>query len=136
MDIFTAFDNAFGGHDFTVGDHSYQTRENVFNGQDVYEHGQLVASTKSNVFGGVDMHDSHNQLVISTKNNVFGGQDIYSGNGGYEGYTSHDAMGTSYHDSSGALTTIPFEQGNAVTLLNYQDPLAHIGSYVLPTLTL
>jgi hypothetical protein len=136
MDIFNAFDNAFGGHDFQVDNHSYQTRENIFNGQDIYENGQLVAATKPNIFNGVDMHNSQNELIVSTKSNVFGGHDIVSGHGEFEGYTTHDAMGTTFHDPSGTLSTIPFDQSNATTILNYQDPLAHIGSYVLPTLIL
>lgn len=136
MNIFHAFDNAFGGHDFQVDNHSYQIRENIFHGQDIYENGQLVSSTKPNIFNGVDIHNSQNELIVSTKSNIFGGYDIVSGNGEFEGSIIHDATGINYYNQSGVHSMIPIEQSNATTILNYQDPLAHIGSYVLPTLIL
>ncbi|NLM20823.1 MAG: hypothetical protein GX207_03645 [Peptococcaceae bacterium] len=135
MDIFQAFDNAFGGHDFQIDNEMYQTRENLIQGQDIYKNGKLVASTKPNMFGGVDMFNSQNEVIVSTHENVMGGQGILSGNGESLGFTTQDAMGTTFHDHSGALS-MHLEQGNASTILNYQDPLAHVDSYVLPTLIL
>jgi hypothetical protein len=134
LDIFNAFDNAFGGHDFSIDQSSYHTKENLFNGQDVYQNGQLIASTKQNIFGGVDMYNVQNELLVSTKSNMQGGFHIHSMNG-YEGAISQDSNGTTHHSQAGLVATT-FDHGNATTILNYNDPLAHIGSYVLPTLIL
>lgn len=136
MGIFHAFDNVFGGQNFEIDHESYQTKENIFQGKDVFENGKLVASTKPNIFGGVDMHNTQNELILSTKETVFGGQDIVDGQGRYEGTITQNEVGMNYQDHANAFSTITVENGNVSTILNYQDPLAHIGNYVLPTLIL
>ncbi|NMA69483.1 MAG: hypothetical protein GX958_08715 [Desulfitobacterium sp.] len=135
MDIFQAFDNAYGGHDFQIDSDMYLTKENLLQGQDIYKNGKLVASTKPNPLGGVDLFNPENKLIVSTHENVMEGQNVLSGTGEPLGFTTQDATGTTFHDLSGALS-MHLEQGNASTILSFQDPLSHVDSYVLPTLIL
>lgn len=136
MDIFNAFDNIFGGVSFHLDGNTYDTHENIFGGEDIYENGRFVASTHENIFDGHDVFDSNNELIVSTKSNIFGGHDIFSSHGGYEGYTHDGIFGTEFVDVGGHDSFSIFESGNATTILGYSNPLDHVGSYVMPTLIL
>lgn len=136
MDIFNAFDNIFGGNSFQLDGNSYETHENIFGGEDIYENGRLVASTHENIFNGEDVVDIDNGLVLSTKGNVFGGHDIFSTHGGYEGYTHEGVLGTEFIDVHGGESFSAIESGNATSILGYSNPLDHVGSYIMPTLIL
>lgn len=136
MDIINAFDNIFGGHDFNADGHHYSTRDNILGGEDIYEDGKMVASTHDNIFGGEDYYDVKEGLVITTKSNIHGGHDVYSTDHGYEGSIHEDIAGVSYMSNDGSHSYIIQEMGNAATILGYSDPLAHVGSYIMPTLIL
>lgn len=135
MEIFNAFDNIFGGHDYTVNGHNYQSHDNIFGGHDTYEDGKIIESTHDNIFRGHDIYEN-GKLVGSTHGNAFGGQDLYSDNHVYEGSTHQNASGISFIDSSGTQTFTTHEMGNITSVLSYSDPLTHVGSYIMPTMIL
>lgn len=136
MQIFNAFDNIFGGHDFSVDGHQYHTEDNIFGGENIYEDGKMVANAHSNIFGGQDYYDDKHGVVVTTKSNIFGGHDIYSADHGYEGSTHQGIDGINYIDHSGMQSIATHEMGNVTTILSYSDPLAHVGNYILPTMIL
>lgn len=49
MEIFHAFDNIFGGHDYNIDGHHYHTEDNIFGGENIHEDGKMIASTHDNI---------------------------------------------------------------------------------------
>lgn len=136
MEIFHAFDNIFGGHDYSVDGHWYHTQDNIFGGEDIYEDGTLAANTHDNIFGGEDIYDNNHRLLLSTNSNIFGDHDIYSGDHNYLGTTHDTPTGMEYIDQSGAYAFSVQDMGNITTILGYSDPLAHVGNYIMPSMIL
>lgn len=136
MSIFQSFDNVFGGHDFQIDDQHYHTEENIFGGENIYDNGQLVGSTKENIFGGFDIVDGQHQKIASTQENVFNGENVFDVDGQQLGKVGHENYGESFSDMSNSMTHYPMDHSNVDTILGYQDPLAHLGDFVLPMLIL
>lgn len=135
MDIFHSFDNAFGGTDTTINGEHYQTQPNLYDGQDLYHNGQLVASSKPNIFGGVDIQDAQHQLTSSTQANLAGGDDVLHADGSLAGHIMTTASGQDFHGADGSLV-MSTNQGNMSTIISMDDPLAHVNAAQLPTLIL
>lgn len=136
MSIFNAFDNIFGGHDYTVDNHNYHSEDNIFGGENIYEDGRFVGRTESNIFGGEDYYDQDNFRVGSSHENIFGGEDFFSANGHYEGGIFETSGGMGFFGNGSSESFSINEMGNATTILGYSDPLSHVGSYILPTMIL
>lgn len=135
MSIFNAFDNIFGGHDYTIDNNNYQTHSNLLGGQDIYENGLLVASTQENILGGVDIFEG-GQLTGHTQENVLGGYDVFSMENGLEGTSLDTVSGIDFLTGQDLYSFDVSQTGNANTILGYSDPLAHMGNYVMPTMIL
>ena len=53
------------------------TRSNIFGGVDIYSGFDQIGSTRENIFGGVDIYSGF-ERVGSTRPNIFGGVDFYN----------------------------------------------------------
>ena len=137
MDIFQAFDNIFGGQDYNLDGHQYHTEDNIFGGEDIYEDGDLIANSHGNIFSGEDFYNDDHELIATSKSNIFGGHDIFSTAHGYEGSTHPVIGGMDFFYNSGDVQSFDMNDlGNATTILGYSDPLAHVGSYIMPSILL
>lgn len=92
---------------------------NADGGQDTIVNGKLVQSTHPNVHGGEDIYHG-TKLHQTTMPNAFDGVDIYGENMQLQGMTMPNVFGSEDYLSI---------HGNADTILNYQDPLAHSSEY-------
>lgn len=129
--------NIFGGHDYSNDTHDIHTEDNIYGGHDIYDHGVYVGHTESNQVGGEDFYDEHNQHQLHTQDNGIGGKYIYSEHG-FEGTLDsfHDGDDI-FYDANGDIEHIGMgDAGNGSTILQYDDPLAHINSYIMPELLL
>lgn len=136
VSIFQSYDNVFGGHDFLIDEQNYHMQDNIFNGETIYQNGQAVATTIPNALDGMDIYDANNQLIVSTSANVLGGETVFDSNHQQLGNVSHTSYGESFTDMSNIVTHYPMDHSAIDTILNYQDPLAHVNSFVLPSLIL
>ena len=131
---FSADDNIFGGHDDIHGGHS---EDNIFGGHDNIHDGIHDGHSEENIFGREDYYDSNNHLIARAIDNGLGGEFIYSDHG-FEGMLEHGIDGhDTFYGSDGDITHFDiFEAGNASHIMDYDDPLAHIDSYIMPDLLL
>lgn len=133
MDIFNSFDNIYGGQDAHMNGSNYQTQPNIYHGEDLYQDGHLVSSSKPNILGGLDIQNADHQQVLSTKANFIGGHDIFNADGSFVGHTTTD--GQSFQGMDGSSSTIA-HHGNMSTIISMDDPLAHATDAKLPMLIL
>lgn len=124
------FDNTY---DEDVMDIVY--KDNIFGGKDVFDDNVLIAHSKANLFGGEDYYDENNQRIAHTEDNGFGGLNIYS-NEGYEGALEKNCEGDDiFYGTNGSIEHLKVEEyGNGSAIMQFDDPLAHLSSYIMPSL--
>ena len=97
----------------------------------------MIANSHGNIFSGEDFYNDDHELIATSKSNIFGGHDIFSTAHGYEGSTHPVIGGMDFFDNSGDVQSFDMNDlGNATTILGYSDPLAHVGSYIMPSILL
>lgn len=117
--VSTSMDNILGGHDYYNhdGNATGHTEHNPQGGLDYIDNnGNLLMKTIPNGHGGHDTYDNHEQLISHTEHNVHGGNDVYV-------------------DGHLASSGIPMGHGYT-SVMQYNDPLAHVGEYAMPGLDL
>ena len=133
----SSFDDVFDT-EFDSGDYdniSYE--DNIFGGDNIYDDGVYVGHSEANIFGGKDYYDDDNQQMIHTASNGIGGLNVYSDEG-YEGTLVESSNGDDiFYGADGTIEHLDFTDcGNGSMILQFDDPLAHISSYVMPDLIL
>lgn len=93
--------------------------QNVHGGHDTIVNCKIVQSTQPDVHGGEDIYHG-TKLHQTTMPNALGGVDIYDANMHMNGMIMPNVLGSEDYLSM---------RGNAETILNYQDPLAHSAEY-------
>lgn len=135
--ISESFDNIFNGHDtFINGKNVCSTSPNIQHGYDIYgPNGGMTGYSMANILGGQDFYDSHGARVAYSQDNIADGHDLYDDHSNLIASSSHNIAGAEdvYHNGQLVSTSLPSVAG-IDTVINYDDPLAHIGSYVMPPL--
>ena len=125
------------GYEFQYGNSHVVGHDNIYDGHDFYENGVYAGHSEANIFGGQDYYDQHNQHVAHTEENGIGGMYVYSDDG-FEGTYEHmqDGHDTFYGDE-GMISHMDLNDvGNGSYMMDFDDPLAHIDSYIMPDLLL
>lgn len=132
-----AHDNYEGGTDFFMHGHHFHSEDNIFGGHSFTEDGVHVGHSENNIFGGHDYFDNDNHLFLRTQENHDGSEFMY-GDGGFLGTMEHLMDGHDvFHMASGDTTDVfSGNIGNGAHILEYDDPLEHIGEYIMPDLIL
>ena len=107
-------------YSLSTQDHGVQHIHHPDGTVETFHHGQLVGRAVPNVHGGMDNYDAHMHLKGSTMPNGIGGEVLYDGNHYMEGTTLPNGLGVDDY--------LSFD-GNADTIIDYQDPLAHAAEY-------
>ena len=95
---------------------------NMNGGHDTFLDGKHVTHTENNNLGGQNIyHGTH--LAQMTIPNAEGGVDIYGDSMNLEGHMIPDGAGGEDYLSS---------TGNSETIIDYQNPLAHVGELRMP----
>ncbi len=133
-----SFDNIFGGNDtFANGQKLGYTVPNISGGHDLFDsngnpEGRTIENT---VMGGQDIYDNNGNKIAYTQENVIGGHDLYDANGNLLASSNPNVLGGEDVNSNGHLVSSSYPTPTSIdTVMYYSDPLAHIGSYVLPPL--
>lgn len=87
---------------------------------ETFQSGQLIDRAVPNHHGGMDHYDHNMDLHDSTASNGIGGHIIFD--------TDHHMVGTTIPNGIGSHDFLSFD-GNADTIIGYQDPLAHAAEY-------
>lgn len=99
--IMEVYDAASGNIKVLVNGKLIETRyDNAMGGENIYSSGGLSKVTIPNVHSGIDVYGEDMQHYGMTMPNMFGGEDYLATN------------------------------GNATTMLSYQDPLAHASEFI------
>lgn len=131
------FDNVF---DDTYDNGEYDNisyLENNRGGVDIYDDNLLVGHSEDNIFDGEDYYNNDNQRILHTEDNGIGGLNIYSSDG-YEGTLVNNDIGSDiFYGANGSIEHLNVEDfGNGSAIMQFDDPLAHISSYIMPNLIL
>ena len=146
--MFDTFDDVFDvhsfhgeqndlGYEFEHGDGHVVGQDNIYGGHNFYEDGVYAGHSEENILGGQDYYDEENQHVARTEDNGIGGMYVYSDEG-YEGtflpsLNGHDT----FYGEDGSITHMDLNDvGNGSYMMDFDDPLAHIDSYIMPDLLL
>lgn len=135
------FDSGFDDMFDTVvrnGDYDGITYEdNIWGGHDIHDDYIDVGHSEDNVFGGEDYYDSDHQFMIRTQENGIGGEYVYSRDG-FEGTLVKSNVGDDiFYGADGSVEHMDYiDGGNGSMIMQFDDPLAHISSYVMPDLIL
>ena len=110
---------------------------NVFGGNDIYDDDIHVGHSEENIFGGEDYYDDNHQLIVRTQDNGIGGEYIYSQEG-FEGTLVQNDVGDDiFYGGDGLVEHLDFvDYGNGSAIMQFDDPLAHVSSYIMPDLIL
>jgi hypothetical protein len=127
-----AFDNIHGGKTVTGTDGtSVSSQENVFGGQSFYENHQEIAHTKPNVFGGVDVYEDHSKTGYS-REEVDGTMKMYNADNSPIGEVYTNADGSTQAVDQGQVMMTSTETSYGLnTVMHYDDPLAHVQTYMM-----
>lgn len=125
------------GYHYTSGENHVHAQDNIFGGHDFYENGVYAGHSEANIFGGQDYYDEHHIHTGHTESNGIGGMHVY-GNEGFEGTFVHNDVGHDmFMSDMGDYTHFSgTEVGNASHIMDYDDPLDHIDSYIMPDMIL
>lgn len=125
------------GYEYQHGNGHVAGQDNIYDGHNFYEDGVFVGHSEANIFGGQDYYDHQNLQVAHTEDNGIGGMHVYS-NDGYEGTFVHTDYGqNTFYGEDGSITHMDLNDvGNGSYMMNFDDPLAHIDSYIMPDLLL
>lgn len=139
--MYSVFDSSFDDVFDTVvknGDVDGITYEdNIFGGNNILDDDVSVGHSENNIFNGKDYFNEDHQLVIRTEDNGIGGENIYSQDG-FEGTLVRSDVGDDiFYGADGTIEHLTFtDGGNGSAIMQFDDPLAHISSYVMPDLIL
>ena len=111
--------------------------DNIFGGHDIFDDGVNVGHSEDNIFQGEDYYDADHRLVAHTQDNGIGGEYVYSDDG-FEGTLVKSLVGDDiFYGADGTITHLDFNDvGNGSAIMQFDDPLAHINSYIMPDLIL
>lgn len=127
MSVFTQFDAQYGdGYYSSVPQHD-GSADVMHNGSLLHHHEPMLQNFEdgrqvlriTDPVTGEEQVRVNGQIVETSHDNIFGGQDIYRG---------HAKALTTLPNVFGGEDYLSFN-GNASTVLGYQDPLAHAGEY-------
>ena len=133
----SGFDDIFDT-DIENGDYDGITyHDNIFGGHDILDDHVQVGHSEDNIFGGHDYYDSDHHLIARTEDNGIGGENIYS-HDGFEGVLVKSDVGDDiFYGADGCVEHLDYSDvGNGSMIMQFDDPLAHISSYIMPDLIL
>ncbi len=133
---FSHHENILGGQDYETAQGHFSTVDNIHGGHDYMLNGSFHGHSEPNIMGGNNYYDEHNHMVAHTEDNGIGGMAVYDENGIVGNFT-HSFFSNTFSDFQGGVHHFDHvETGNGGYIMNFDDPLEHISSYIMPDLIL